>query len=67
MKISTSLFTLRTHLKQCRLEEMNFKQKDLVGIMGGKSSVPEILNKKKRRTIDLNGKFDKIPKNILLE
>lgn len=30
-----------------RMEEMNIKQKDLVGIIGGKSSVSEILNKKK--------------------
>ena len=29
-----------------QMEEMNLKQKDLVGIIGGKSSVSEILNKK---------------------
>ncbi|HNR43259.1 MAG TPA: hypothetical protein PKL65_13585 [Bacteroidales bacterium] len=34
-----------------RMEEMNLKQKDLVGIMGGKSRVSEILNRKKRLTV----------------
>lgn len=36
-----------------RMEEMNLKQKDLVGIIGGKSRVSEILNKKKRLTVDM--------------
>ncbi len=36
-----------------RMEDMNLKQKDLVGIMGGKSRVSEILNKKKRLTVDM--------------
>lgn len=35
-----------------RMEEMNLKQKDLVGIIGNKSRVSEILNKKKRLTVD---------------
>ncbi len=30
-----------------RTEELNLKQKDLVGVIGGKSRVSEILNKKK--------------------
>ncbi len=30
-----------------RMEEMNLKQKDLVGIIGGKSTISEILNKRK--------------------
>lgn len=30
-----------------RMEEMNMKQKDLVGILGGKSPVSEVLNRKK--------------------
>lgn len=34
-----------------RMEEMNLKQKDLVGILGGKSAVSEILNKKKKLTL----------------
>ncbi|MEX0812228.1 MAG: helix-turn-helix domain-containing protein [Chitinophagales bacterium] len=36
-----------------RMEELNLKQKDLVGIIGSKSRVSEILNKKKRLTIDM--------------
>ena len=36
-----------------RMEEMNLKQKDLVGVIGGKSRVSEILNKKKRLTVDM--------------
>lgn len=30
-----------------RMEEMDLKQKDLVGIIGGKSRVSEVLNRKK--------------------
>ena len=30
-----------------RMKEMNYRQKDLVGIIGGKSRVSEILNRKK--------------------
>tara|TARA_B100000809_G_scaffold101249_1_gene99814 strand:+ start:1789 stop:2157 length:369 start_codon:yes stop_codon:yes gene_type:complete len=36
-----------------RMEEMNLKQKDLVGVIGGKSRVSEILNKKKRLTVEM--------------
>lgn len=36
-----------------RMEEMNLKQKDLVGVIGGKSRVSEILNKKRRLTVDM--------------
>ncbi len=36
-----------------RMEEMNIKQKDLVGIIGGKSRVSEVLNKKKRLTVEM--------------
>ncbi len=42
-----------------RMEEMNLKQKDLVGIIGGKSRVSEIINKKKRLTIDMIRKLEK--------
>ena len=42
-----------------RMEEMNLKQKDLVGIIGGKSRVSEILNKKKRLTVDMIRKLEK--------
>jgi HTH-type transcriptional regulator/antitoxin HigA len=36
-----------------RMEEMNLKQKDLVGIIGGKSRVSEILNRKKKLTVEM--------------
>jgi HTH-type transcriptional regulator / antitoxin HigA len=36
-----------------RMEEMNLKQKDLIGVIGGKSRVSEILNKKKRLTLEM--------------
>ena len=36
-----------------RMKEMNIKQKDLVGIIGGKSRVSEVLNRKKRLTVDM--------------
>lgn len=42
-----------------RMEEMNLKQKDLVGIIGGKSRVSEILNKKKRLTVEMIRKLEK--------
>ena len=31
-----------------RMEELNMRQKDLVGIIGGKSRVSEIMNRKKK-------------------
>ncbi|MEP7197800.1 MAG: transcriptional regulator [Saprospiraceae bacterium] len=36
-----------------RMEEMDIKQKDLVGIIGGKSQVSEVLNRKKRLTVEM--------------
>ena len=36
-----------------RMEELDLKQKDLVGIIGGKGRVSEVLNKKKRLTVDM--------------
>ena len=42
------------------MEEMNIKQKDLVGIIGGKSSVSEILNKKKRLTVDMIRELERL-------
>jgi HTH-type transcriptional regulator/antitoxin HigA len=35
------------------------RQQDLVGILGGKSSVSEILNKKKRLTVDMIRELEK--------
>ena len=43
-----------------RMEEMEIKQKDLVGIIGGKSRVSEILNKKKRLTVDMIRNLEKM-------
>lgn len=42
-----------------RMEEMNLKQKDLVGIIGGKSRVSEILNKKKKLTVEMIRELEK--------
>ena len=39
---------------------MNLKQKDLVGVIGGKSRVSEILNKKKRLTVDMIRELERI-------
>lgn len=36
-----------------RMEEMGLKQKDLVGVIGGKSRVSEILSKKKKLTVEM--------------
>lgn len=41
-----------------RMEEMNLKQKDLVGVIGAKSRVSEILNKKKKLTVDMIRKLE---------
>lgn len=43
-----------------RMEEMNLKQTDLVGVIGGKSRVSEILNKKKRLTVDMIRELERI-------
>ena len=42
------------------MEEMNIKQKDLVGVIGGKSRASEVLNKKKRVTVDMIRKLKKM-------
>ena len=36
-----------------RMEEMNLKQKDLIGVIGAKSRVSEVLNKKKKLTVKM--------------
>ncbi len=36
-----------------RMKELDIKQKDLVGIIGGKSRVSEILNKRKKLTVEM--------------
>ena len=45
-----------------RMEEMNYQQKDLVGIIGGKSRVSEILNRKKRLTVEMIRKLTEMLK-----
>lgn len=53
-----------------RMEEMDYKQKDLVGIIGGKSRVSEILNKKKKLTVDMIRKLTvilKLPTDLLIQ
>lgn len=43
-----------------RMEELNMRQKDLVGIIGGKSRVSEILNRKKRLTVEMIRELEQI-------
>jgi HTH-type transcriptional regulator/antitoxin HigA len=43
-----------------RMEELNMLQKDLVGVIGGKSRVSEILNRKKKLTVDMIRELEKI-------
>ena len=43
-----------------RMEEMNIKQKDLVDIIGGKSRVSEILNRKKKLTVEMIRKLEEM-------
>jgi len=38
---------------QIRMEEMELKQKDLVGIIGSKGIVSEVLNKKRKLTVNM--------------
>lgn len=43
-----------------RMEEMDLRQKDLVGVIGGKSRVSEILNRKKKLTVDMIRELERI-------
>ncbi len=43
-----------------RMKELNLRQKDLVGIIGGKSRVSEILNRKKKLTVDMIRELERI-------
>ena len=36
-----------------RMKELNLRQRDLVGVIGGKSRVSEVLNRKKKLTVDM--------------
>lgn len=43
-----------------RMEELNMRQKDLVGVIGGKSRVSEILNRKKKLTVDMIRELERL-------
>ncbi|WP_299670090.1 helix-turn-helix domain-containing protein [uncultured Polaribacter sp.] len=43
-----------------RMEELNMQQKDLIRIIGGKSRVSEILNRKKKLTVDMIRELERI-------
>jgi HTH-type transcriptional regulator / antitoxin HigA len=43
-----------------RMEELNLRQKDLVGVIGGKSRVSEILNRKKKLTVDMVRELERL-------
>jgi HTH-type transcriptional regulator / antitoxin HigA len=36
-----------------RMEEMGLKQRDMIGVLGGKSRVSEILNRKRKLTVEM--------------
>lgn len=42
-----------------RMEEMNLNQKDLVGVIGGKSRVSEVLNRKRKLTVEMVRELEK--------
>jgi len=53
-----------------RMEEMNLKNKDLVGIIGAKSKVSEVLNKKRKLSVDMIRKLSeslKLSASILIK
>ena len=41
------------------MEEMNLNQKDLVGVIGGKSRVSEVLNRIRKLTVDMIRELEK--------
>ena len=52
-----------------RMEELNLRQKDLVGVIGGKSRVSEILNRKKKLTVEMIRELERIlqiPASVLV-
>ena len=53
-----------------RMEELNLRQKDLVGVVGSKGIVSEVLNRKRRLTVrmirDLSEKL-KLSANVLIQ
>ncbi|MBL4586972.1 MAG: transcriptional regulator [Flavobacteriales bacterium] len=52
-----------------RMEDLNLKQKDLIGIIGGKSRVSEVLNRKKKLTVEMIRKLENLlnlPASVLI-
>lgn len=43
-----------------RMEELNLRQKDLVGVIGGKSRVSEIMNRKKKLTVEMIRELERL-------
>ena len=53
-----------------RMEQMGMKQKDLIAVIGFKSRVSEILNRKRKLTLDMVRKLSKalrIPTEVLIQ
>lgn len=53
-----------------RMEQMGLKQKDLVDMIGFKSRVSEVMNKKRKLTLDMIRKLNaelKIPTEVLIQ
>lgn len=53
-----------------RLEEMNLRQADLVGVIGGKSRVSEVLNRKRKLSVEMIRKLSvklKLPAALLVQ
>ncbi|MEO9531998.1 MAG: helix-turn-helix domain-containing protein [Crocinitomicaceae bacterium] len=53
-----------------RMEQMGMKQKDLIALIGFKSRVSEILNRKRKLTLDMVRKLSKslnIPTEVLIQ
>lgn len=43
-----------------RMEEKNLNQKDLVGVIGRKSRVSEVLNRKRKLTVDIIRELERV-------
>ena len=53
-----------------RLEEMNLRQSDLVGVIGGKSRVSEVLNRKRKLSVEMIRQLSaklKLPTALLVQ
>ncbi|MBK7937677.1 MAG: transcriptional regulator [Lewinellaceae bacterium] len=53
-----------------RLQEMNLRQSDLVGIIGGKSRVSEVLNRKRKLSVEMIRQLSaklKLPTALLVQ